>query len=123
MAKRNVCNSMKLMALLALTLVLASGTAAQTEWSAPDPAAINKIEDEGLQRSHVMETMSYLTDVYGPRLTNSPNIREAAEYATKTLASWGLANISEEPWGPFGRGWSNELFEANEIEPRRFPLI
>ena len=67
--------------------------------------------------------MGYLTDVYGPRLTNSPNIREAADYAVKTLSAWGLANVHEETWGPFGRGWSNELFEANEIAPRHFPLI
>ncbi len=61
--------------------------------------------------------------MYGPRLTNSLNIREAADYAVKTLDSWGLANVHEETWGPFGRGWSNELFEANEIAPRQFPLI
>jgi hypothetical protein len=61
--------------------------------------------------------------VYGARLTNSPNIREAADYTVKTLRSWGLANVHEEPWGPFGRGWSNELFVANEIAPRHFPLI
>ena len=61
--------------------------------------------------------------MYGPRLTNSPNIREAADYAVKMLGSWGLANIHEEPWGPFGRGWSNELIQANEIAPRHFPLI
>ena len=96
---------------------------AQTDWSAPDPAAIGKFEEEGLQHSHIMEVMSYLSDVYGPRLTNSPNIREAGEYAVKTLGSWGLTNAREEPWGPFGRGWSNELFEANEVAPRHFPLI
>jgi hypothetical protein len=91
--------------------------------SGPDTAAIGKFEEEGLQHSHIMEVMGYLSDVYGPRLTNSPNIREAADYAVKTLGSWGLANVREEPWGPFGRGWSNELFEANEIAPRHFPLI
>ncbi len=70
-----------------------------------------------------METASYLTDVYGPRLTNSPNIREAADYVMKTLGDWGLTNVHEEQWGPFGRGWANELVEANEIAPRQFPLI
>ena len=114
---------MKLVALLALTLTLAGAVFAQNDWSAPDPAAIGRLEDEGLHHSHIMETMSYLTDVYGPRLTNSPDIREAAEYAVKTLGSWGLANVTEEEWGPFGRGWSNQLFEANEIEPRQFPII
>src|SRR5260370_5483624 len=114
---------MKFTVLLSLTLALVWTASAQPDWSAPDPAAIGKFEDEGLQHSHIMEVMGYLTDVYGPRLTNSPNIREAGEYAVKTLNSWGLENVHEESWGPFGRGWSNELFEANEVSPRHFPLI
>ncbi len=118
-----VYKPVKVMVLLALTLGLAWTAAAQQSWSAPEPAAINKFEQESQQHSRIMEILSYLTDVYGPRLTNSPNIHEAGEYAVKTLASWGLANVHEESWGPFGRGWSNELFEANEIAPRHFPLI
>jgi carboxypeptidase Q len=115
--------SAKWIALLALAFTLARTARAQTDWPAPNAEAISKFEDEGLQHSHVMEVMGYLTDVYGPRLTNSPNIRQAAGYAVKTLSSWGLANVHEEPWGPFGEGWSNELFQANEIVPRHFPLI
>ena len=115
--------SVKFAVLLMLVFALAWTVTAQTDWSSPDTAAIGKFEEEGLQHSHIMEVMGYLTDVYGPRLTNSPNIREAGDYAIKTLGSWGLANVHEEPWGPFGKGWSNELFEANEIAPRHFPLI
>ena len=110
-------------AILVLMFTVGWTATAQTDWSDPDPAAIGKFEEEGLQHSHIMEVMSYLSDVYGPRLTNSPNIREAGDYAVKTLGAWGLANVREEPWGPFGRGWSNELFEANEVAPRHFPLI
>jgi carboxypeptidase Q len=113
----------KLAAFLALALTLAWVAAAQTDWLAPDPSILSKFENEGSQHSHIMEVMGYLTDVYGPRLTNSPNIREAGDYAVKTLSAWGLANVHEETWGPFGRGWSNELFEASEIAPRHFPLI
>jgi carboxypeptidase Q len=115
--------SVKFGIVLALLSTVGWTATAQTDWSAPDTAAIQKFEDEGQQNSHIMEVISYLSDVYGPRLTNSPNIREAGDYAVKTLGSWGLANVHEEPWGPFGRGWSNELFEANEIAPRHFPLI
>ena len=123
MRKRNTRACVELAAVVALAFSLAWAAAAQTDWPAPDPSVISKFEDEGSQHSHVMEVMGYLTDVYGPRLTNSPNIREAGEYAVKTLSAWGLANVHEETWGPFGRGWSNELFEANEIAPRHFPLI
>jgi carboxypeptidase Q len=123
MRRLKVGRSAKWIALLALAFTLARTARAQTDWLAPDTIAISKFEVEGLQHSHVIEVMGYLTDVYGPRLTNSPNIRQAADYAVKTLGSWGLANVHEEPWGPFGEGWSNELFQANEIAPRHFPLI
>ncbi len=123
MRRRNIFKPVKLAALLALAFALTWTATAQTDWIAPDPAVIRKFQDEGSQHSQIMEVMGYLTDVYGPRLTNSPNIREAGEYAVKTLSAWGLANVHEETWGPFGRGWSNELFEANEIAPRHFPLI
>src|ERR1700688_3910655 len=123
MESRNMRVGAKFAAIFALALALALTAAAQTDWLAPDTSVISKFQDESSQHSHVMEVMGYLTDVYGPRLTNSPNIREAGEYAVKTLSSWGLANVHEESWGPFGRGWSNELMEANEIAPRHFPLI
>jgi carboxypeptidase Q len=123
MRREKVRKRMKLAAVVALLFAAAWTLAAQAEWLAPDLTAINKFEEESSQRSQVMEVASYLSDVYGPRLTNSPNIREAAEYAVKTLDLWGLANVRKEPWGPFGRGWFNELMEANEIAPRHFPLI
>jgi carboxypeptidase Q len=123
MRKRHIRKLVKLAGLFALVFALAWAVAAQTDWLAPDPAVISKFHDEGGQHSQIMEVMGYLTDVYGPRLTNSPNIRAAGEYAVKTLSAWGLANVHEETWGPFGRGWSNELFEASEIAPRHFPLI
>lgn len=88
-----------------------------------DLEALYKIKEEGFQRSRVMEITSYLTDVYGPRLTGSPNIRAAAEWAKQQLTQWGLANVHLEPWGPFGRGWANERFSAQVVSPRPFPLI
>src|SRR5271170_772314 len=88
----------------------------------PDLAAIYKIKDEGFNHSQVMEIESYLTDVYGPRLTNSPNVKAAAEWTTGKLKEWQLANVHLEPW-EFGRGWSNERFSAQMIAPRPFILI
>src|SRR6266700_5108945 len=114
MEKRNMRAGAKFASVLAVAFALAWATTAQTDWLAPDASTISKFRDEGSQHSHIMEVMSYLTDVYGPRLTNSPNIWQAGEYTIKTLSAWGLANVHEETWGPFGRGWSNEAFEANE---------
>jgi carboxypeptidase Q len=87
-----------------------------------DLDAIYRIKEEGLQRSKVMEIESYLTDIYGPRLTGSPNIKEAADWAQKTMKEWGLANVHLETW-PFGRGWQNQRFTANAVTPRAYPLI
>ena len=88
-----------------------------------DLSAIHQIKEEGFGNSKVMEIMSYLTDVYGPRLTNSPDIKEAANWTTGKMKEWQLANVHLELWGPFGRGWSNERFSAQVISPRPFPLI
>jgi carboxypeptidase Q len=87
-----------------------------------DLDAIYRIKEEGLQRSKVMELESYLTDVYGPRLTGSPNIKEAAEWAQKTMKDWGLSNVRVETF-PFGRGWQNQRFVAHALTPRAYPII
>ncbi len=101
-----------------MVLPLAAQAPSQSELS-----AIHQIKDEGFNDSKVMEIMTYLTDVYGPRLTNSPDIKEAANWTTGKMKEWQLANVHLEPWGPFGRGWSNERFSAQVISPRPFPLI
>src|SRR5579875_1658842 len=84
---------------------------------------VERIKEEGLKRSQVMATLSYLTDVIGPRLTGSPNMKRANEWTRDRLAAWGLANAHLEPWGPFGRGWSLKRFSAQVIEPQCIPLI
>ena len=71
-----------------------------------DTAMVSKIKKEGLTRSKLMANLSMLTDVYGPRLTNSPNHKKAAEYAKATLESYGVQNVQIDYWGEeFGRGW------------------
>ncbi|HEY2460137.1 MAG TPA: M20/M25/M40 family metallo-hydrolase [Candidatus Acidoferrum sp.] len=105
--------------LVALMVLPAAGQAPSTT----DLSAIAVIKDEGFNRSQVMDIMSNLTDLYGPRLTNSPNIKEAATWTTGKMKEWQLANVHQETWGPFGRGWSNERFSAEMISPRKTPLI
>ena len=89
-----------------------------------DLDAVYRIKAEGFQRSRVMEITSWLTDVYGPRVTNSPGFRRAGEWAVTEMKSWGLSNVKLEPFGPFGRGWANEKFYAMATTPGgSFPLI
>lgn len=70
-----------------------------------------------------MDHLFYLTDVHGPRLTNSPGFRKAGEWAVGRLKDYGLSNVKLEKWGPFGRGWSYSKFEAHLIEPGYQTLI
>lgn len=105
-----------------LAVLLALPITAQVPESA-DLNAIYKIKEEGFQRSKVMEIISYLTDVPGGRLTGSPNIKAAGDYAVRQMTEWGLVNAKLEPWGPFGRGWQNERFSANVVTPQPYPLI
>ena len=112
---------------IAAAIALAAGIQAAADWPITeklDLDAIFKIKEEGLtpQRSKVMEIESYLTDVYGPRLTGSPEAREAADWTEKTMKEWGLANVHAETF-PFGRGWHNERFTAVAVSPRAFPII
>jgi hypothetical protein len=88
-----------------------------------DLAALERIKAEGLDRSQVMDVAWFLTDVYGPRLTGSPTFKAAGDFAVRRLTEWGLVNVALEPWGPFGRGWSNERFYAHAVSPQRYPII
>ena len=109
--------------LLETTLAGQSAAAPASAGEPLDYDAIYRIKDEALSRSQVMETLSYLTDVHGPRLTNSPNMRAAAGWAKQRLESYGLANVALEAWGPFGRGWVNERMVATMTAPQSFPLL
>jgi hypothetical protein len=114
-----------LAAAAALTIGLLVPVAAQQpSIDKVDYDAIYKIKDEGFQRSRVMELTSWMTDVYGPRLTNSPGFKKAGEWAVKEMQSWGLANVRLEPFGPFGRGWTNDKFYMMATTPGgSFPVI
>jgi hypothetical protein len=85
--------------------------------------AIARIRDEGMNHSQVMEILSTLTEVIGPRLTGSPNLKRANEWTRDELQKFGLSNAHLEAWGPFGRGWSLKRFSASVVEPQPIPLI
>ncbi|HYM10332.1 MAG TPA: peptidase M28, partial [Bryobacterales bacterium] len=87
-----------------------------------DLAVVNRIKAEAFERSKVMEHLENLTDVYGPRLTGSPEFKEAVDWAAGRLRDYGLANVHLEKWGPFGRSWSLEKF-ALELTAPRYSLL
>lgn len=80
---------------------------------AVDKASIDKIRDEGMNRSQAMATMKYLSDVIGGRLTNSPAQKRANKWTRDQLESWGMKNAIVDPWGEFGRGWEVKRYNAS----------
>src|SRR5687768_10824334 len=108
-------------AIFCLAITLSIGAAAQ----APEPvdiASIQKIREEGLQRSQVMETIFWLTDRHGPRLTGSPGFEQAGDWAVKQLQAWGVQNVRKERFA-FGQGWSLVRFSAQMTSPQVMPII
>lgn len=82
---------------------------------------VSRIREEGLRRSQVMETARHLTDVLGPRLTGSPQLKAANDWTKDKLAEWGLENAHLEPW-EFGRGWSFSRSAVHMIRPQEGPI-
>jgi len=97
-----------------------------------DYDALNRIKTQGLvaTNSQVMEVSSWLTDVHGPRLTGSPGIQKAGEWAVAKMKEWGLENVALEPWpadpnnnnNGFPRGWTNDKFYLAAVAPQAFPI-
>jgi len=87
-----------------------------------DLSAIQRIRAEERQHSKVMDTLFYLTDLNGPRLTNSPNFFKAADWVVKQMNDLGV-NAKTEKWGPFGRSWQVDKYYAAMTEPQYMPLI
>ena len=81
-----------------------------------------RIRTEGLQHSHVMDYMTGLADGIGPRLTGSPNMKQANEWTRDRLTDAGLSNAHLEDWGEFGIGWSQVNSWARMITPDTEPL-
>ena len=105
----------RLPALVALALA-ATGPLAPAALAQPEPVdarAVTAIRQHGLDSSRVMETLAWMTDVYGPRLTGSPGLDAATRWAQDYLRAQGFANVRAEAWGPFGRGWSLRRFAMN----------
>jgi hypothetical protein len=108
---------MRLLAALLCTAVIAAPAAAQEV----DRTQINRIIDQGMNQSQVMETAAYLTDRIGGRMTNSPQMRQAERWTQQRLREWGLGNVRAEGF-EFGRGWSINRSSARMTTPRAIEL-
>jgi hypothetical protein len=91
---------------------------AQDRGDRPDLGVVGRIKTEAFDNSQVMDTLGYLTDVYGPRLTASPEFRQAADWVVGRLQGYGLENVHLEKWGPIARSWSLKQSSLELLEPR-----
>lgn len=108
----------------AVALALVAPTAPLLAQEKVDVATIEKIKTEAMDRSQVMDIMSWLTDVYGPRLAWSPNLTKAGNWAATTMKGWGLSNVALEPWStPAGLGWENQRFTFVSTAPNFFQVV
>jgi hypothetical protein len=99
---------------------------AATPLAADSPSADDmswRIRREALEHSQIMKTLHMLTDVYGPRLTGSPNLKQAGEWAAGQMKTWGMANTHLEPWNFGHPGWLNERFSAFLVSPVKDSLV
>jgi carboxypeptidase Q len=85
--------------------------------SQSDTALLERIRQEEKSNSQIMKTMHMFADMYGPRLTGSPNHKRAAEWAVRQMTAWGLSNAHLEAWDFKHPGWLNERLTAHIISP------
>ena len=96
--------------------ITCAALAAQAQ-SAADPEINKKIRSEENDHSQIMHTMHFLTDIYGPRLTGSPNHKAAADWAIQQMKDWGLENAHLEPWDFGHPGWMNLRASGYIVSP------
>ncbi len=111
--------------MLRLSLILLSLVLCLSPALAEDKTldVIHKIKTEAFDNSKVMDQLFYLSDVYGPRLTGSPEFEQAADWAMSRLKEYGVTNVHAEKWGPFGRSWSLQTYTLEMTTPRYSHLV
>src|ERR671922_2079702 len=109
----------RVVALLLITSLLSVPVAAQNGGG----DMLSRIRKEAMERSQIMKTMHMLTDVYGPRLTGTPNHKAAAEWAVKQMTEWGFTNGHLEPWDFGHPGWTNEYLSVHVTSPVKDALV
>src|SRR3546814_2857187 len=88
-----------------------------------DMDMVSRIRQEAFHHSQVMQTLAELTEDVGPRLTNSPNMDKANDWANAKLSGWGLVNVHDDAFADFGRGWELSQAKVELLAPRALPLF
>ncbi|WP_047495783.1 M20/M25/M40 family metallo-hydrolase [Terriglobus sp. TAA 43] len=90
---------------------------------APAVSDVNtQLRAQETKDSQLMWWLHEVTDVYGPRLTGSPGLKAAQDFAVKQMKAWGFQNVHLEPWNFNHPGWQNYETVANVTAPFQQPL-
>jgi hypothetical protein len=106
-----------------LAILATAATAARVAGPGIDWEMVARIREEGLQRSKVMDTASYISDVLGARLTLSEHMKRAQAWAKAEMERIGLVNVAIEPFMDYGVAWDNEYFSLHLLEPDYQPMV
>ncbi len=110
-------------ALFLAVLLVGSLCFSQAPADRADTQMVNRIWEEGTTNSQVMQILSYIADVIGPRIPGTPAMKKACDWTTQRLREFGLQNVAIEPCGEFGLGWTNDYISVHLVEPSYMPLI
>jgi len=117
-----IATSLSVLPLGALTQVTSTqenaGGGVAVDWD-----VVAQIREEGLQRSQIANTLSYMTDVLGARLTNSIAMDNAQHWAVEEMKRIGLTGTNREPFMEYGVSWDNEYVSIHLLEPDYQPMV
>ena len=117
-----IATSLSVLPLGALTQVTSTqenaGGGVVVDWD-----VVAQIREEGLQRSQIANTLSYMTDVLGARLTNSIAMDNAQHWAVEEMKRIGLTGTNREPFMEYGVSWDNNYVSIHLLEPDYQPMV
>ena len=102
---------------LVFAQLFSAGAQAEDSAETLDLQMYSRIRAEGLEHSHVMEYAAGLLDGIGPRLTGSPAMTAACQWAVKQLTAMGCSKAHLESWGEFGLGWTQLSASLSIVSP------
>ncbi len=104
-------------------LLLQASPLAAAQGPALNSEVVAKIRKEAMENSQIMNTLHYFTDVYGPRLTGSPNLESAGKWSVKQMKEWGFDKAEMEPWDFGSPGWTNDRASGFIVAPVKDSLV
>ncbi len=81
-------------------------------FAAADAQILSEIHDH----SQAMDNLEYLSDEIGPRLTGSPQLKQASDWTAAKFREYGLTNVHLEPW-TIAHSWTRGTAHARIVSP------